>query len=50
MIGQPSPTTNLGGRRCVLGQFTSDDKYIYFLWGEDLGDIWVMELAMDESA
>ena len=28
---------------------TSDGKYLYFAWEEDLGDIWVMDVVTDES-
>jgi Tol biopolymer transport system component len=41
-----SPVTDLRGRRGeLLESFATDGKYIYFLWREDDGDIWVMDVA-----
>ena len=40
------PLTDLRGRRGELGEnFASDEKSLYFLWREDDGDIWVMDVA-----
>jgi WD40 repeat protein len=38
---------NLSGRRGTLGVYgtPSDGKFIYFIWEENLGDIWTMTLA-----
>ena len=38
---------DLSGRRGSLGIYStpSDGKFIYFIWEENLGDIWTMELA-----
>jgi hypothetical protein len=38
--------TNLSGRRGALGGTTSTDgKYLYFIWAEDVGDLWVMDFV-----
>ena len=38
--------TDLRGRRGELGEnFATDGKSLYFLWREDDGDIWVMDVA-----
>lgn len=38
--------TSLGGRPGRLGTgFAADDRYLYFTWLEDVGDLWVMEAA-----
>ena len=44
--GSISPLTNLQGRRGRLGYvFSADAQYLYFTWGEDDGDIWVIDVA-----
>jgi Tol biopolymer transport system component len=46
--GTVSRFTKLEGRRGDLNDcFTSDDRFLYFLWREDEGDIWVMDVAQD---
>jgi TolB protein len=43
--GQNSPLTNLEGRRGQLeGDFAAGSEYLYFIWREDEGDIWVMDV------
>lgn len=37
--------TQLEGRRGRLGNFTADARHLYFTWREDVGDIWVMDVA-----
>jgi Tol biopolymer transport system component len=40
------PITDLAGRRGSLQYgLATDGKYLYFLWWEDVGDIWVMDVA-----
>ena len=43
----PHVVVNLSGRRGSLGIYNtpSDSKFIYFIWEENLGDIWTMTLA-----
>jgi hypothetical protein len=44
--GQASRVTHLTGRRGDLSEnFTTDGKYLYFIWREDDGDIWTMDVA-----
>ena len=46
--GKVSRLTQLEGRRGNLGNhFATDDRYLYFTWREDDGDIWVMDVATD---
>ena len=49
--GSERPMTDLASRRGTLGGscLATDGQYIYFCWGEDLGDIWVMDVVTDES-
>jgi Tol biopolymer transport system component len=43
---QTSRLTRLAGPRGRLGYtFAADDRYVYFTWYEDDGDIWVMDAA-----
>jgi hypothetical protein len=36
----------LEGRRGNLGDsFSTDDRYVYFSWREDEGDVWVMDVS-----
>jgi hypothetical protein len=38
----------LKGRRGSIGNvFANDDRYLYFTWREDVGDIWVMDVVSD---
>ena len=41
------PLVNLGGRPGSLGFYgtPTDGKFVYFIWTEDVGDIWVMDVA-----
>jgi TolB protein len=39
--------TDLAGRSGTLGNRATDGRYLYFAWQEDLGDIWVMDVATD---
>lgn len=41
--------TDLRGRRGYLEplSFTTDGTYLYFTWGEDLSDIWVMDVVRE---
>ncbi|MFQ5789000.1 MAG: hypothetical protein ACE5JI_00835 [Acidobacteriota bacterium] len=45
------PLTNLVGKRGSLGRqgLATDGQYVYFRWGEDLGDIWVMDVVQEEE-
>jgi Tol biopolymer transport system component len=45
--GRESQLTNLTGRRGVLQQtaLSTDGKYFYFTWRDDLGDVWTMDLV-----
>ena len=36
--------TQLEGRRGDMGNFAADDRYVYFTWREDEGDVWVMDV------
>jgi Tol biopolymer transport system component len=42
-----TPVTDLRGRRGALGAFAlaTDGRWLYFTWREDVGDIWVMDVA-----
>ena len=41
------PVTNLSGRRGSLGfqSPSTDGKYLYFPWRDDIGDVWVMDVV-----
>ena len=41
--------TEFSGRRGQLGwvALATDGKYLYFTWEEDLGDLWVMDVARE---
>ncbi len=45
--GTEQPVTGLTGRRGALGPvaLATDGEYLYFTWAEDLGDVWVMDVA-----
>jgi Tol biopolymer transport system component len=48
--GKVSRLTKLAGRRGYLGNvFATDGRYLYFTWSEDVGDIWVMDVATDDE-
>ena len=49
--GDERHMTDLVGKRGWMGwnSLTTDDRYLYFSWGEDTGDIWVMDVVMDAS-
>ena len=48
--GTEQPLTDLTGRRGTLSPLAlaTDGEYLYFTWGEDLGDIWVMDVVQDK--
>jgi hypothetical protein len=41
------PVTNLVGKRGTIAQMqpSTDGRFIYFPWQDDLADIWVMDVA-----
>jgi len=43
--------TDLVGKRGLMPalSLTTDDRYLYFGWGEEIGDIWVMDVVTDAS-
>jgi hypothetical protein len=41
--------TRLDGRRGTIGFFVTDDRYLYFNWREDEGDIWVMDVVWQDA-
>jgi len=44
--GEVSRVTKLEGRRGdISDEFAVDDRYLYFVWREDDGDIWVMDVV-----
>ncbi len=45
------PLTDLAGRRGRLGYETpsTDGQYLYFIWAEELGDIWVMDVVTEDE-
>jgi TolB protein len=44
--GREFPVTDLAGRSGSLGYaLATDGQYLYFTWWEDLGDLWVMDVA-----
>jgi Tol biopolymer transport system component len=44
--GKTSQLTKLDGPRGRLGWvFSADDRYLYFTWYDDEGDIWVMDVG-----
>ena len=49
--GTERPLTDFSGRRGALGDqaLATDGEFIYFVWEENLGDIWVMDVVTDES-
>ncbi|MGH9389950.1 MAG: hypothetical protein ACRD1Z_10065 [Vicinamibacteria bacterium] len=49
--GTERPVTDLKGRPGRLGFecLATDDRYVYFRWEEDTGDIWVMDVVTEGS-
>ena len=48
--GTEQPLTDLTGRRGSLSDaLATDGEYLYFTWGEDLGDLWVMDVVQDDQ-
>jgi TolB protein len=47
--GKEYPVTDLAGRRGSLygWSIATDGEYLYFSWGEQLGDIWVMDVVRE---
>ena len=47
--GREYPVTDFSGRHGSLNWFSlaTDGEYLYFNWEEDLGDIWVMDVAQE---
>ncbi|HET6495881.1 MAG TPA: hypothetical protein VFH61_11015, partial [Thermoleophilia bacterium] len=47
--GTEWPLTDFEDRRGTIGLYglASDDKYLYFTWDEELGDIWVMDVEWE---
>ncbi len=45
------PMTDLAGKYGELGfeAPSTDGEHLYFIWAEDIGDIWVMDVVTDES-
>ena len=41
------PMTSLVGKRGLVdvNALSTDGKYLYFVWNEDLGDLWVMDVV-----
>jgi Tol biopolymer transport system component len=37
--------TDLVGRQGDVGPSATDGEYLYFSWEEDVGDLWVMDVA-----
>ena len=50
--GVERAVTDLSGRRGGIQSeaLATDGEYLYFAWGEDLGDIWVMDVVTDEDS
>ena len=50
--GREQLLAELGGRRGsfgAAGPFATDGTYLYFVWREESGDIWVMDVVQDEE-
>jgi TolB protein len=47
--GREYRVTDLTGRRGSMNPFSlaTDGEYLYFTWGDDLGDIWVMDVVRE---
>jgi Tol biopolymer transport system component len=50
--GRERQLTDFAGRNGNLrvNGLATDGEYLYFVWSEDLGDIWVMDVARDSGA
>ena len=50
--GKEYPVTDLSGRygRLQDSSLDTEREYLYFIWAEDLGDIWVMDVVTDEDS
>ena len=47
--GTERRVTDFSAKRGNLyNSIETDGEYIYFSWGEDLGDLWVMDVVTDE--
>jgi len=49
--GEEQQLTALKGKRGIVNYFAfaTDGQYLYFIWEEVLGDIWVMDVVTDET-
>jgi Tol biopolymer transport system component len=48
--GAVSRLTKLEGRRgSIADEIASDSRYLYFIWREDEGDIWVMDVVPNRT-
>ncbi len=50
--GTEHPVTDLSGRYGRLQEdpcFDTDREYLYFIWAEDLGDIWVIDVVTEDQ-
>ena len=46
--GSEDLVVDLVGQRGILGwTLDTDGQYVYFMWQEDLGDIWVMDVVTE---
>ena len=47
--GKENPVTDLSGRygRLQVSSLDTDREYLYFIWTENLGDIWVMDVVQE---
>ena len=37
--------SDLSGRRGIIGRISTDGRYLYFTWEENLGDVWVADVV-----
>ena len=49
--GEERPMTDLAGKHGELGfePPSTDGEHLYFIWAEDLGDIWVMDVVTEDQ-
>jgi hypothetical protein len=48
--GAVTRLTQLQGQRGYLReQFAEGDRFLYFVWSEDQGDVWVMDVATNDD-